>query len=226
MRSGDGDRGPGGEPISGGGDRGPGSASNKHNTHSLGYDNENNVYWKSPEAKKLFGFFDLDYGDVDVVEGLHERMKFLKQVHQREYGYQLVIPMTEDGSLNLSSHNKFTIRNQSLFLLKAYEYALKELRVGVKWVDFCEKAVAACHKMGIETTKNGRRVADWSRHFRKADKFHHPNSHVISKFTTNSSKLKFTRRLLLFQFSNNPIILLIFQFSYNIQPTQFHIFPP
>ena len=45
-------------------------------------------------------------------------------------------------------------------------------------MDFCEKAVAECHKMGIETTKNGRRVADWKPNFRKADKFHHPNSHV------------------------------------------------
>ena len=71
----------------------------------------------------MFGFFDLDYGDVDVFEGLHERIKLMKQVHQREDGYQLVITMTEDGSLNVSSHNKFTIRNQYIFLLKAYEYA-------------------------------------------------------------------------------------------------------
>ena len=124
-RSGGGDGGPGGGPINGSGDRGPGSGPNNHNTHSLVDDNENNIYWQSPEARKLFGFFDIDYGDVDVVEGLHKRIKFLKQVHQREDGYQLVIPMTEDVSLNVSSHNKFTIRNQYLFLLKAYEYALK-----------------------------------------------------------------------------------------------------
>ena len=163
---------------SGGRDIGPGSGPNNHNTHSLGDENENNIYWKSPEAKKLFGFFDIYYGDVDVVEGLHKRIKFLKQVHQCEYGYQLVIQMTKYDSLNLSSHNKFTIRNQSIFILKAYECVLKELRVGVKWVDCCEKAVSECHNMGIETTKNGRRVADWKHNFRKANKFHHPNSHV------------------------------------------------
>ena len=48
----------------------------------------------------------------------------------------------------------------------------------MKWVDCCEKAVAECHNMGIETMKNGRRVADWNRNFRKADKLHNPNSHV------------------------------------------------
>ena len=99
-------------------------------------------------------------------------------MHQREDWYQLVISMTKYGSLNLLIHNKFNIRNQSLFLLKAYKYALKESIIGVKWVDCCEKVVTEFHKMGIETTKNGRRVVDWNRNFRKADKFHHPNSHV------------------------------------------------
>ena len=30
---------------------------------------------KSPEAKKLFELFDLDYGDVDVVEGTAQKYK-------------------------------------------------------------------------------------------------------------------------------------------------------
>ena len=51
--------------------------------------------------------------------------------------YQLVIPMTKDSSLGLSSHNKFTIRNKSLFLLRAYQVALSKLRVGVKWITDC-----------------------------------------------------------------------------------------
>ena len=48
----------------------------------------------------------------------------------------------------------------------------------------------------------------------------------ISKFTTSLLKLEFTRRLLILQFLNNPIIILLLKFSYNIQPTQFHIFTP
>ena len=38
-----------------------------------------NIYWQPPEAKKLFGFDS--YLDVDVVEGLEERIQLLQKVN-------------------------------------------------------------------------------------------------------------------------------------------------
>ena len=41
----------------------------------------------------------------------------------------------EEGNNCISSHNKFTIRPKSLFLLKAYQIALDKMRVGARWVE-------------------------------------------------------------------------------------------
>ena len=79
--------------------------------------------------------------DVDVVEALNERICLLQKVNETEHGYKLVIPMTEDSSC-LSTHNIFTIRNKSLFLIRAYQIALEEMKVGVQWSrDCCQPAV-------------------------------------------------------------------------------------
>mmetsp|Transcript_27620 Transcript_27620/g.59008 ORF Transcript_27620/g.59008 Transcript_27620/m.59008 type:complete len:743 (+) Transcript_27620:485-2713(+) len=165
----------------GGGDGGSGGAPNNNNTPSPEEDdNTKNIYWQSSEARKLFGFFGDGDEDINVVvEGLHERINLLKKVQEDDDGYQLVIPMTEDSSLGLSSHNKFTIRNKSLFLLKAYQIALEKMRVGVRWIeDCCKQAVTFINSLGIKTTVSGKTVGDWHRHFRKNDKFPHPNPHV------------------------------------------------
>ena len=121
-------------------------------------DNTHDMYWQSPEAKKLFEFSG---ENVDVVEGLQYRINLFKQVLENEDGYQLVIPMTEDSSLGLSSHSKFTIRNKSLFLLRAYQVALSKLRVGVQWIaDCCDQAVTEVNSLGPKTAMSGRTVSN------------------------------------------------------------------
>ena len=46
--------------------------------------NRNNIYWQSPEAKKLFGF--AEYPGVDVVAGLEERIDLLKKISSYKNG--------------------------------------------------------------------------------------------------------------------------------------------
>ena len=71
--------------------------------------NRQNIYWQPPEAKKLFRFDS--YLDVDVVEGLEERIQLLHKVNSSENGYQLVLPIgAKICHKYVSSHNKFTIR--------------------------------------------------------------------------------------------------------------------
>ena len=71
-------------------------------------------------------------------------------MQEEDDGYQLMIPMTTDSSLGLSSHNIFTIRSKSLFLLKAYQIALEKMRVGVRWIDdCCKQAVIFINSLGI-----------------------------------------------------------------------------
>ena len=42
----------------------------------------------------------------------------------------------------------------------------------------CKQAVTFINSLGITTTVSGKTVGDWHRHFRKNDKFPHPNPHV------------------------------------------------
>ena len=71
--------------------------------------NRQTIYWQPPEAKKLFGFDS--YLDVDVVEGLEERIQLLQKVNESENRYQLVLPIgAKIGHKYVSLHNKFTIR--------------------------------------------------------------------------------------------------------------------
>ena len=73
---------------------------------------------------------------MDVVAGLEERIDLRKKVNSYEDGYKLVLPMAaEKGNRYVSNHNKFTIRKKSPFILKAYQIALDEMKVGVRWVD-------------------------------------------------------------------------------------------
>ena len=65
----------------------------------------------------MFGFSGEGDDDVNIVEGLHKRINLLQQVQGNEDGYKLVIPMTEDSSLGLSSHDQFIVRNKSQVLI-------------------------------------------------------------------------------------------------------------
>ena len=130
-----------------------------------GINNRKNIYWQSPEAKKLCGFDA--YPNVDVVAGLEERIELLQKVNTSENGYQLVLPIgAEIGHNYVSNHNKFTIRQKLLFLLKAYQIALDEMKVGVRWLDhICHKAVVELNNYGIKTATHRAVVARWNRVF-------------------------------------------------------------
>ena len=67
---------------------------------------------------------------------------------------------TEKGNDYVSNHNKFTIRQKPLFLLKAYQIALDKMRVGVRWLDHvCHQAVGELNSYGIKTATNRQVVA-------------------------------------------------------------------
>ena len=65
---------------------------------------------------------------MDVVEALQDRINLLAKVNATVEGYQLVIHMvmTDEKTDCVSSHNKLTIRQKVLFLIKAYEKALEK----------------------------------------------------------------------------------------------------
>ena len=126
----------------------------------------------------MFGF---DAGhDVNIVDGLEERTRLLQKVNSSENGYQLVLPISAKiGTNYVSSHNKFTIRQKSLFLVKAYQIALEEMKVGVRWRDhICQKAVVALNNYGFKAATHAEVVAKWNRVFRVNEKFLHPDPNV------------------------------------------------
>jgi len=147
------------------------------NVNNNNGDNTKNRYWSEPECRKLFGY-DKSDESIDVVELLVERIELLKQVQHNEDGYQLVIPMTEEGCQSVSSHNIFVIRQKTLFLCRAYQIALEKLRVGVKWEDVCKEAVRELNNLGLKQATSGRTVMKWNREFNIHDKFPHPDPRV------------------------------------------------
>ena len=68
----------------------------------------------------------------------------------------MVLPIGAEIDHNyVSNHNKFTIRQKLLFLLKAYKIALDEMKVGVRWLDhICHKAVVELNNYGIKTASD------------------------------------------------------------------------
>ena len=160
-----------------GNDGGPDEEPRSNESNNNRNNNRTNIYWKSTEAKKWFGF--ADYPGVDVVAGLEERIDLLKKVNSYKNGYKLVLPMVVEKGNNYVSNHKFTIRQKSLFLLKAYQIALDKMRVGVRWVDrMCHRALRELNSYGIKTAAHKEVVAKWNRDFRSSDKFPHPNPSV------------------------------------------------
>ena len=89
----------------------------------------------------MFGFPPNE--DIDVVEALLERIALLKKVNESEDWYQSVIPVCDGSNNNLSSHNIYTLRHKSLFLIRAYQIVLERLILGVPWVaNYCASAVS------------------------------------------------------------------------------------
>eukprot|EP00956_Cyclotella_meneghiniana_P000637 scaffold691_cov50-Cyclotella_meneghiniana.AAC.1 len=95
-----------------------------------------NTYWDSPEARLLFVVPE----GTDVRLAIEERIRLLRSVQQKHDGYKFVIRInSEDDWYSLSTHNIFTIRNKSLFVARAYEIALDQLRTGIRWEKDCCK---------------------------------------------------------------------------------------
>ena len=81
------------------------------------------VYWDLPEAAKLFGF-NYDEG-CNVYNGLVDRCELSRGVLRRPKGFKSIIQHSDE---QLPENQVFQIRNKCVFLLRAYEIALK------KWV--------------------------------------------------------------------------------------------
>ena len=112
----------------------------------------------------------------DIRDDLNKGMSLLKQVNWSEGGYQLIFLMTKDSGLCLSSHNIMTLRHKSCFLIRAYQIAIRMMRVGVQWIrDCCDPAAKDLNELGIVTAINGETVAKWNTLFCKNEQLPHPN---------------------------------------------------
>ena len=66
-----------------------------------------------------------------------------------------------------------------MFLVKAYQIALDEMKVGVRWTDhICHKAVVELNNYGVKTATHREVVTKWNRVFCLNDKLPHPNPNV------------------------------------------------
>jgi hypothetical protein len=135
------------------------------------------VYWNLPEAAKLFGF-NYDEGD-NVYNGLVDRCELLRGVLRRPNGYKLIIQQSDEPLLD---NQVFQIRNKCVFLIWAYQIALEKMRMNnPRWKkDCCEEAVCQMNEIGFNMTINANIVMNWNIHFKKEEKFHHPNIYVAN----------------------------------------------
>ena len=141
---------------------------------------EEQTYWDSPEAKKLFlGKANDSRGVVDVLE---ERIERLQQANRTIDGWKDVIDKHDKDNL-CSSFDVFIIRQRCSILCLAYSYALEEMN-SARWIeDCCAAAIVDCSKMGIEAAAtNERTVAGWNILFRaNREHFPMPNPKILHK---------------------------------------------
>ena len=74
-----------------------------------------------------------------------------------------------DGNGEDLSHNDiFDLRTKSLYLINAYDLAIKRMgRDGVQWVNhICTETISAMQRAGVETINSGRTLANWNIMFR------------------------------------------------------------
>ena len=104
------------------------------------------VYWDSPEAAKLFGF-NYDEG-CNVYNGLVDRCELLRGVLRRPKGYKSIIQHSDEPQ---TENQVFQIRNKCVFLLRAYEIALKKMgTTNTPWVKYCcQMAVDQVNGLGL-----------------------------------------------------------------------------
>ena len=137
---------------------------------------ERPIWWESTDAAILFGF---EHGD-DVMSGLEDRIKLLKYAVNTCYGYRKVVVGDGEG---LSHNQIFELRTKSMYLINAYEIAIKRLGRGeATWVkDVCAEAVTAMQRVGVQTIKSARTVSNWNIMFRtQRGKFPHPNPNIAN----------------------------------------------
>mmetsp|Transcript_383 Transcript_383/g.861 ORF Transcript_383/g.861 Transcript_383/m.861 type:complete len:956 (-) Transcript_383:398-3265(-) len=134
------------------------------------------LYWLSPEAALLFGF---DHG-ADVYNGLEKLIETFSTVLQSWQGYATTNIIQFDNDGGLTHHAIFELRNKCLYLRTAYQIALEELQVGVKWEDCCNKAASKLAPLGFNAASNGRTIMKWNRIFRQMHQFPNPDPYVAN----------------------------------------------
>ena len=125
--------------------------------------NNRSIYWEGTGAAELFGFV---HGD-DVFSGLQDRILILKEAVNTCNGYRNVVG---GGGEDLSHQNIFDLRTKSMYLITAYELALKRMGYAdsAQWVkDVCGEAITVLQSVGIHTIKTARTISNWNIMFRK-----------------------------------------------------------
>ena len=103
----------------------------------------------------------------------------LRGVLRRPKGFKSIIQQSDEP---LPENQVFQIRNKCVFLLRAYEIALKKMgTTNTRWVkDCCQVAVDQVNGLGFNTTINAKTLSCWNIDFWKRGKFAHPNPFIAN----------------------------------------------
>ncbi len=134
-------------------------------------------YWSSGDAKKLF----VPLPGEPVSDCLARRIDLLRHCNSSEGAWvDGVETHDKDGLCKPAA--VFKIRQQCMLLCQAYIFALAWMNQqydydvpNKTWHHCCNAACELLNQSGNEAATSGDTIMNWNRHFRKRDKFQHPN---------------------------------------------------
>jgi hypothetical protein len=129
-----------------------------------------NIWWESPEAKKLF---KAQEGE-STIHAVLEQIDILKNVNRTESSYLSIISGGEKvDKSTLSSYVVHAIRQKCALLCIALKLAVENMNEW-SWNMCCKRALKAGERVGITIVRNPKSVEKWYRAFRDKHSFDIP----------------------------------------------------
>ena len=125
-------------------------------------------YWDSPEAAKLF---EPKNGNT-VLSCLSKRVTLLTKVSYNDNMLTHLLIDVADIN-NISSHQRQTIRQQCMYLRKAYEVAIQKMNSST-WSECVKIAIDELADCGIVSIKKHRTIQLLNLQFRKSERLFVP----------------------------------------------------
>ena len=121
-----------------------------------------NIWWESPEAKRLFRAQEGE----STFHAVLAQINILKKVNKRESSYLSVISGDEKvDKTTLSSYVAHAIRRKCALLCIALKLAVENMSEW-SWNMCCKRAIQAGERIGITIARNPKTVEKWYRAFR------------------------------------------------------------